>query len=73
MAGTSAPQHVYSLATSQTAPSPSLSKTVALSPRFYLGGNIYTDWANVPNKFKIADPNAPDPNRSTASLFKFVW
>ncbi len=73
MAGTSAPQQVYSLTSTTKDPSQSLSKTVQLSPRFYLGGNIYTDWANVPNKFKIADPNQPDPNRSTASLFKFVW
>ena len=73
MAGPSAPRQVYSLTTMTEAPSQSLSRTIALSPRFYLGGNIYTDWANVPNKFKIADPNAPDPSRSTASLFKFVW
>jgi polar amino acid transport system substrate-binding protein len=73
MAGTSAPQQVYSLTTLTKDQSQSLSRTVKLSPRFYLGGNIYTDWATVPNKFKVADPNAPDPNRSTASLFKFVW
>ena len=73
MAGTSAPRQVYSLTTTTKPGSQSLTRTIPLSPRFYLGGTIYTDWANVPNKFKIADPNAPDPNRSTASLFKFVW
>lgn len=73
MAGTSAPLQVYSLTTMTKDQSQSLSKTIPLSPRFYLGGNIYTDWANVPNKFKVTDPNQPDPNRSTASLFKFVW
>lgn len=73
MAGTSAPLQVYSLTTMTKESSQSLTKTIPLSPRFYLGGNIYTDWANVPNKFKVTDPNQPDPSRSTASLFKFVW
>jgi polar amino acid transport system substrate-binding protein len=64
-AGTTAPDHAYSLAT--TTPPP------GSSARFYLGGTIYTDWASVPDKYKVADPQVPDYRRSTASVFKFVW
>jgi len=41
--------------------------------RFYYGGSIYTDWASVPNRYKADDPRYPDPARSTASIFRFVW
>lgn len=40
---------------------------------FYLGGNIYPDWAAVPNKYKVEDTQLPDSRRSTGSLFTFVW
>jgi polar amino acid transport system substrate-binding protein len=69
LSGTAAPQHAYSLfsthprtATPQETPS-----------RFYVGGSIYTDWASVPNRYKVDDPKRPDPDRSTASIFRFVW
>ena len=70
-AGTSAPVQVYTLTTTTTS-SPT-SKTVPLSPRFYLGGSIYEDWASVPNRYKVPDPDRPEASRSTASVFKFVW
>jgi polar amino acid transport system substrate-binding protein len=41
--------------------------------RFYVGGNIYTDWASVPNRYKVEDPQYPDSRRSTASVFQFKW
>src|SRR5262245_9373446 len=41
--------------------------------RFYLGGNIYPNWAAVPNKYKVEDTQLPDSRRSTGSLFTFVW
>jgi polar amino acid transport system substrate-binding protein len=41
--------------------------------RFYYGGTIYTDWASVPNRYKAEDSRYPDPARSTASVFRFVW
>jgi polar amino acid transport system substrate-binding protein len=46
---------------------------VSPEPRFYLGGTIYTDWASVPNRYKVEDPKRPDPSRSTASIFRFSW
>lgn len=69
--GRSAPQHVYSLNTSPS--SGPAQKTIQLSPRVYVGGTIYADWAAVPNRYKVEDPQVPNPDRSTASLFKFVW
>jgi len=40
----------------------------------YLGGNIYSDWANVPQNYKQEnDPYHPDSRRSTATIFTFSW
>jgi polar amino acid transport system substrate-binding protein len=68
-AGKAAPQHAYTLVTSQ----PSTPERAGAGTRFYLGGNIYTDWASVPNRYKVEDPQYPDPRRSTASIFTFTW
>ena len=68
-AGTAAPQRAYDLLT--------VDKSTALkidpAPRFYVGGSIYTDWATVPNRYKVEDPQRPDPARSTGSIFRFSW
>jgi ABC-type amino acid transport substrate-binding protein len=42
-------------------------------PGFYVGGNIYSDWASVPESYRNLDSQHPDPSRSTASIFKFSW
>jgi len=42
-------------------------------PRFYVGGNIYRDWASVPDRFKTSAGMPPPPSRATASLFRFSW
>ena len=68
-AGTVAPQRAYNLF---TADKPATTK-IDPTPRFYIGGNIYTEWASVPNRYKVEDPKRPDPARSTASIFKFSW
>jgi ABC-type amino acid transport substrate-binding protein len=65
--GASAPQNVYTLF---SAPE-SVARTPP-PPGFYIGGNIYTDWASVPESYKD-NPEPPDPRRSTASLFRFTW
>jgi ABC-type amino acid transport substrate-binding protein len=67
-AGTSAPQRSYSLFSGTETES----KTPARAG-FYVGGNIYADWASVPESYKTVDPKYPDPRRSTASIFKFTW
>jgi len=40
---------------------------------FYIGGNIYSDWASVPQSYKTSNSDAPDPRGSTASIFTFKW
>jgi len=64
-AGAVQPQHAYSLFASSSA--------AEGQQRFYYGGTIYTDWATVPNRYKAEDPRHPDSERSTASIFRFVW
>jgi polar amino acid transport system substrate-binding protein len=66
--GPFAPQRAYSLFSTEQATSPSRTQ-----PGFYVGGNIYRDWASVPDSYKEPDPQWPDPRRSTASIFRFVW
>jgi polar amino acid transport system substrate-binding protein len=50
-----------------TAPPPPADK------RFYFGGSIYENWASVPQNYKLSNSDAPDPSRSTATLFSFRW
>ena len=70
-AGTAAPQNAYLL--SSIDGTKNAIRVLPISSRVYVGGTIYPDWAAVPNRFKVEDPLAPSPGRSTASLFKFVW
>jgi polar amino acid transport system substrate-binding protein len=71
--GTQPPSHAYELFTPE-ATQTSLQKVIEVAPsRFYLGGTIYSDWATVPDPFKMVDRNRPDPAQSTASIFKFKW
>jgi polar amino acid transport system substrate-binding protein len=67
--GKTAPEHAYSLFSTD----PSTAKPLESKSRFYVGGNIYTDWASVPNRYKVEDSRHPDSARSTASIFRFVW
>ena len=65
------PQHAYELFSNEKrSPNPF---EVEAPRRFYVGGNIYTDWASVPNRYKVEDPQYPDSRRSTATLFQFRW
>jgi len=66
-AGPQPPDHAYTVLSKPGA------EGNAKSGPFYIGGTIYPDWASVPNRYKVEDPNHPDPRRSTASLFKFTW
>jgi polar amino acid transport system substrate-binding protein len=47
------------------------SKTTA-DRRVYLGGHIYENWASVPEYYKSSS-GQPNPDRSTASIFRFSW
>jgi polar amino acid transport system substrate-binding protein len=66
--GSVQPKHAYELFTGEKRPS-----SPEPSKRFYLGGNIYEEWAAVPNRYKVEDPQRPDARRSTASVFTFRW
>ena len=66
-AGPLEPQRAYSLFSGTATLTPNSEK-----PGFYVGGNIYSDWASVPQTYK-ANSDRPDPRRSTASIFKFTW
>ena len=67
--GPSEPQRAYTLFTT---PPLSPSET-QVKPGFYVGGNIYNDWASVPENYKVSNSDKPDPRRSTGTLFKFSW
>ena len=71
-AGPAPPERAYKLFTYKE---PSTPPPAGAGPerRFYMGGNIYTNWASVPEQFKGYDSNRPDPARSTASIFTFSW
>jgi polar amino acid transport system substrate-binding protein len=64
-AGASAPQHVYTL--NSDVPKK------GSSPHYYLGGKLYNSWTDVPDMYKVSDPNRPAPDRSTLSYFTFTW
>lgn len=76
-AGTTEPRRVYTLfAPPQSkigvqAPTPGSDAPV--KPGFYVGGSIYSDWASVPDSYKVNTSRPPDPKRSTASIFNFRW
>ena len=68
--GQTAPANVYKLFTAPEAEA----ATQGQKPGFYFGGNVYSDWASVPDSYKTIDnAHPPDPRRSSASIFKFVW
>jgi polar amino acid transport system substrate-binding protein len=63
------PKRAYSLFSLE----PSATPTPKTQQRFLLGGSIYDGWTTVPDRFKVDDPKRPDPNRSTAVIFRFAW
>jgi ABC-type amino acid transport substrate-binding protein len=67
-AGSSEPLHVYTLFAPPASPS-----DTAVKPGFYVGGNVYADWASVPENYKVSNSDKPDPRRSTGTVFRFVW
>jgi len=66
--GSSEPKNAYALFAT---PAPAARDTS--KPGFYVGGNTYSDWASVPDSFKVVNPQTPDPRRSTGTIFQFKW
>ena len=63
------PKQIYTLFTT-----PEAVKASPETPGFYVGGNIYRDWASVPASYKDSSTSQrPDPRRSTGTVFRFVW
>jgi polar amino acid transport system substrate-binding protein len=71
-AGSSEPLRAYTLFSPPSPPPSSPSETPS-KPGFYVGGNVYADWASVPENYKVSNSDKPDPRRSTGTLFKFTW
>ena len=67
--GAAEPKRAYSLFSTEPSPTP----TPKSQGRFLLGGSIYDGWTTVPDRFKVDDPKRPDPNKSTAFIFRFAW
>ena len=74
------PNRVYTLFSStasrsliETLPTIEIARDPLTNSGFYLGGTIYSDWASVPENYKTTNSRAPDPRRSTATLFTFTW
>jgi polar amino acid transport system substrate-binding protein len=66
--GSAPPQKAYAISTVPETSNPNGGK-----PKFYVGGNMYSDWATIPRLYKVPEPNEPEPGRSTATLFTFRW
>ena len=69
--GATEPKRAYSLIFTEPSLAPKPEPKV--EGRFLLGGSIYDGWTTVPDRFKVEDPKRPDPNKSTAAIFRFVW
>lgn len=70
--GNIAPKDGYSI-TASTGTTGKRDSEKEKGPRFFIGGNLYTDWASIPNRYKVEHPRRPDPSRSAASIFTFRW
>jgi polar amino acid transport system substrate-binding protein len=65
--GSSPPARTYELMAAKT-PSPAPSRG-----RFYLGGQVYDGWANVPDRYKVFDPGRTAWGSPIAPVFSFKW
>jgi hypothetical protein len=41
--------------------------------RFFLGGQVYEGWANVPDKYKVMDANRTPQGTQIVPVFSFKW
>jgi polar amino acid transport system substrate-binding protein len=72
-AGTTQPQRAYSIFSAPQLSAPQPAAAPAAGPRFYVGGNIYRDWATVPDTYKLTGQTMENPARSTGTVFRFAW
>lgn len=69
-AGPNPPSRQYELI---TAPAPALALPPAPTRRFYVGGQVYEGWANVPARYKVGDPRVTPWGSTVAPVFSFRW
>jgi polar amino acid transport system substrate-binding protein len=67
------PRRAYSIYSEPEPAAVATPTAESTQPRFYVGGNIYRDWATVPDRYKASGGMPPPPSRATASLFRFSW
>ncbi len=72
-AGPTEPRRAYSLFSTTELSTPPARASEPAQPRFYIGGNIYRDWATVPDAYKLTGSSIPNPAQSTGTIFRFVW
>ena len=41
--------------------------------RFYLGGQVYEGWTNVPDRYKVMDAQRTPSGTQIVPLFSFKW
>jgi hypothetical protein len=41
--------------------------------RFYLGGQVYEDWANIPDRYKIAAKDKTAWGTQVVPMFTIKW
>ena len=66
-AGTTAPQSAYAILTADTRVKP------GASTHFYIGQKVYTSWNDIPDMYKVSDPDRRSADRSTLTYFTFSW
>lgn len=67
-AGQTPPDRRYELMTT-TAPV----SQPASNRRFYIGGQVYDGWSNVPSRYKVGDPTRTPWGSTVAPVFSFRW
>jgi polar amino acid transport system substrate-binding protein len=65
--GPSQPDHAYSLFAPPAAEAP------PKDTGFFIGGSLYSDWASVPDAYKVGSSGAPDPRRAAGTIFTIRW
>ena len=70
-AGPRPPEQRYGLRTDQPADKPAVPP--ASESRFYIGGQMYNGWGNVPDRYKVGDPNKTPWGSTVVPVFSFKW
>ena len=53
--------------------SPAPIQQSAASQRFFLGGQVYEGWGNVPDRYKVGDPSKTPWGSTVTPIFSFKW